>query len=151
MNLLAFYFGYLKSTCNSLFAFIHYFLSMFYTLCLVFRLRKCSVSSVLSVLKDPQSEEKKRSQYFFRQSVYHLTRKQKRQLPQRFPSFDENLSKAHPICVSHFRTFVSITQRNFVSINSLLLSYLCSLLGNHQGYWRRSAYSSLWNSLSQCS
>ena len=42
---------------------------------------------------------------FLRSLLFHLTRKQKRQLLQGFPSFDEKLQKCHPFCYYHFKTF----------------------------------------------
>jgi hypothetical protein len=41
---------------------------------------------------------------FLPSMLYHMTRKQKRQLLQRFPLFTDRL-KAHPLCVKRFRRF----------------------------------------------
>jgi hypothetical protein len=42
--------------------------------------------------------------------LFHLTRKQKRQLLQHFPDFDCSLDKCHPACYSSFRRFAKHNQ-----------------------------------------
>ena len=43
--------------------------------------------------------------FYLHYLLFHLTRKQKRQLLQGFPSFDGKYDKCHPSCYYRFRTF----------------------------------------------
>ena len=55
--------------------------------------------------KGASKKGKEKKPQYIPSMLYHITRKQKRQLLQRFPLFKTNGLKAHPACVNKFRTF----------------------------------------------
>ena len=55
--------------------------------------------------KGASKKGKEKKPVYINSLLLHLTRKQKRQLAQAFPSFDEKLQKCHLSCYYRFRTF----------------------------------------------
>jgi hypothetical protein len=55
--------------------------------------------------KGASKKGKEKKPVYLRSLLFHLSRKQKRQLAQGFPSFDEKLQKCHPSCYYRFKIF----------------------------------------------
>jgi hypothetical protein len=55
--------------------------------------------------KGASKKGKEKKPVFLPSMLYHMTRKQKRQLLQHFPLFNADGLKAHPVCANRFRRF----------------------------------------------